>query len=116
MLPAIGHEVLEALLLVELLLVELLLVELLLVELLLVELLLVELLLVELLLEDCLFHCCHTSLLPLLTQIYLTLGVSPKLPILEQAPPSLGVAAFAWVIASGEVRRMKQARIESLRM
>ena len=70
----------------------------------------------ELLLEDCLFHCCHTSLLPLLTQIYLALGVSPKLPILEQAPPSLGVAAFAWVIASGEVRRMKQARIESLRM
>jgi hypothetical protein len=64
-LPAIGHEVLEALLLV------------------------------ELLLEDGLFHCCHTSFFPFLTQINLAFGVSPKLPTLEQAPPSLGVAALA---------------------
>jgi hypothetical protein len=53
------------------------------------------LLVAELLFEEGSFHCCHTSFPPIFTQIYLTLGASPKLPTLEQVPPSLGVAALA---------------------
>ena len=49
----------------------------------------------KLLVDDGLFHCCHTSFPPVFTQTYLILGVSPKLPTLEHAPPSLGVAALA---------------------
>ena len=52
-------------------------------------------LLAELLFEFGFFHTPHTSFFPLLTQINRSFGVSPKLPTLEQAPPSLGMAALA---------------------
>ena len=69
----------------------------------------------KLLVDDGLFHCCQTSFPPVFTQTYLILGVSPKLPTLEQAPPSLGVAALASVTTKGEAASTRQVRIESLR-
>jgi hypothetical protein len=58
----------------------------------------------------------HTFFLPLLTQINLARGVSPKLPTLEHVPPALGAAAIACGIASEVESRNRQVKIESLRI